>query len=59
MPNYDDPAVEESWCSHQRAQVAAYLANEKLAHGEIGEWPAWHIAPIVAVWAIESKKRPG
>lgn len=59
MPDYDDPAVEEKWCADQRTQVAAYLAKEKVVHGEIREWPAWHIAPIVSVWAIESKKSPG
>ncbi|HBH38930.1 MAG TPA: hypothetical protein DDX06_11185 [Curvibacter sp.] len=59
MPDYDDPAVEERWCAERRAEVAAYLAREKVVHGEIGEWPAWHIAPIASIWAIESKKSPG
>jgi hypothetical protein len=59
MPDYDDPAIEAEWCADQRTEVAAYLAEEELVHGEIGEWPAWHIAPIVSVWAIESKKSPG
>ena len=27
--------------------------------GEVGEWPAWHIAPYVSVWAIESVIAPG
>jgi hypothetical protein len=58
MPDYDDPAVEEQWCEARRAQVAAYLEREGVAHGRIGEWPAWHVAPLVSVWAIESKKRP-
>ena len=59
MPDYDDPAVEEKWCADQKAQVAAYLAREGVVHGKVGEWPAWHIAPIASVWAIESKKSPG
>jgi hypothetical protein len=25
----------------------------------VGEVPAWHVAPIVSVWAIESLERPG
>ncbi len=59
MPDYDDPAVEEKWCADQKAQVTAYLVREGVVHGQIGEWPAWHIAPIASVWAIESKKSPG
>jgi hypothetical protein len=58
LPNYDDPAVEEHWCNERRAEVAAYLKREAVTHGRIGEWPAWHIAPYVSIWAIESAKRP-
>ena len=57
-PNYDDPAVEEKWCSERRTEVAAYLKREGVTHGSIGEWPAWHIAPYVSIWAIESAQRP-
>lgn len=58
MPDYEDPAVEEQWCEARRAQVVAYLEREGVVHGRIGEWPAWHVAPYVSVWAIESQKRP-
>ncbi len=44
-PNYDDPAIEEQWCSERRAQVIEYLEREKVSHGEVGEWPAWHVVP--------------
>jgi hypothetical protein len=27
-------------------------------YGRIGEWPAWHVAPYVSIWAIESVARP-
>ena len=57
--NYDDPKVEERWCSERRNEVAAYLVQEGIAHGQIGEWPAWHLAPHVSVWAIESRVNPG
>jgi hypothetical protein len=56
LPNCDDPAVEERWCNERRAQVADYLKREGVTHGRIGEWPAWHTAPYVSVWAIESAK---
>jgi hypothetical protein len=56
--DYDDPAVEERWCNEQRVNVANYLASQKVKHGHIGDWPAWHIAPYVSIWAIESLARP-
>ena len=59
MRDYDDPAVEEQWCEDRRAQVTAYLHGEGVQHGGVGEWPAWHVAPYVSIWAIQSKRRPG
>jgi hypothetical protein len=59
MSDYDDPAVEEAWCQDRRAEVSKHLQREGVDHGRIGEWPAWHIAPYVSVWAIESITRPG
>lgn len=56
--NDDDPAVDEHWCEERRAEVTAYLQREGVEHGGVGESPAWHVAPHVSVWAIESKKRP-
>lgn len=56
--DYDDPMVEEQWCQERRAQVEDYLLHEGVEHGRIGEWPAWHLAPYVSVWAVESKARP-
>ena len=58
MPDYDDPEIEEQWCQERRAQVEEYLRRESVDHGRIGEWPAWHVAPYVSVWAVESKSRP-
>jgi hypothetical protein len=59
VPDYDDAAVEEQWCEERRADVTAYLQRQGVEHGRVGEWPAWHVAPYVSVWAIESKKSPG
>jgi len=58
MTDYDDPAVEEQWCNERRAHVIGYLKAQCVEHGRVGEWPAWHVAPYVSVWAIESKKAP-
>jgi hypothetical protein len=57
--DYDDPNDQGRWCSERQAEVAAYLQREGVAHGRIGEWPAWHIAPYASIWAIESKSNPG
>lgn len=60
MPDYDDEQVEEAWCFEQRDTVRRYLAGQQgLKHGEIGEWPAWHIAPIISIWVVESLAKPG
>jgi hypothetical protein len=57
-PDYDDPDVEERWCDAQRAIVGDYLRSQQVEHGRIGDWPAWHVAPYVSIWAIESVARP-
>ncbi|HEY2658221.1 MAG TPA: DUF4826 family protein [Caulobacteraceae bacterium] len=56
-----DPTDEEegTWCDERRADVAQYLRNQGLQHGEIGEVAAWFVAPHISVWAIESLKSPG
>ncbi|HEY5741179.1 MAG TPA: DUF4826 family protein [Terrimicrobiaceae bacterium] len=56
--NYDDPAIEERWCGERRAQVVEYLQRQGVTHGGVGQWRAWHIAPYVSIWAIESAARP-
>lgn len=50
---------EEQWCAEQRENVVRYLATEELQHGEIGDWPAWHVFPYISIWAIESSQHPG
>jgi hypothetical protein len=52
-------AEEEDWCEERRVAVEAYLVGEGVTHGGVGEWPAWHLAPFVSVWAVESPKNPG
>ena len=58
MPDYNNRAIEEQWVEARRTEVTAYLQREGVEHGRVGEWPAWHVAPYVSVWAIESKARP-
>ena len=57
--DYDDPKIEERWCNERRSELTEYLQQEGVVHGKVGEWPAWHIAPYVSIWAVESKSSPG
>lgn len=57
--NYDDAETEEKWCEEQKAIVTDYLHSQGLVHGRVGDWPAWHVAPYVSIWAVESFKKPG
>lgn len=52
--DFEDPKVEEDWCEQQREHVAWFIGQQPIQPGRIGEWPAFHIAPHVAIWAIES-----
>ena len=52
-------AADEVWCDGERSRVIAYLSREGVVHGKVGDWPAWHVWPYVAVWAVESVKSPG
>jgi hypothetical protein len=57
-----DPAAEatddDAWCAARGAEVAQCLARRAVAHGRIGEHPAWHVRPYASVWAVESAHRP-
>lgn len=50
---------EDAWVTEQRGAVLRYLEREGIQHGEVSEWPAWHLLPYLAVWAIESFAAPG
>ena len=57
--DWDNPAVEERWCGQRRQVLTEYLAREDVNHGKVGDWPAWHVAPYVSLWAVESLIAPG
>lgn len=50
---------EAAWVEEQRDSVARYLRGENVPYREIGEWPAFHVQPIIAIFAIESAENPG
>src|SRR5262245_41915190 len=45
---------DDRWCQNRRAEVARYLRGEQVLHGRSSAKPVWHLAPYVALWAIES-----
>jgi hypothetical protein len=57
-PDYEDEAVADLWCEEMRAEVLVYLEEEECTHGGVGEWPAWHVAPYVSIWAIAQTQNP-
>ncbi len=57
--NAEERRKEAEWCAEGRKTVVTYLHRELPAFGEVGAWPAWHVAPYVSVWAVESVVRPG
>ena len=57
--DYEDSIIEEQWCEERRVAVSTYLKSHGVKHGQISEWPAWHVAPYVSIWAVESDLRSG
>lgn len=57
--DWDDEVSIERWCNEQRENAARYLSEQPVRFGALGEWPAWHVAPYVSVWAVESVASPG
>ncbi len=49
----------EDWVKQQRKIVIAYLMNECIDNPNVGEWPAFEVAPHFAIWAVESKRIKG
>ncbi len=52
------PDADLAWCDARRADVEAHLQTVGLAHGRIGEAPAFYAVPYASLWAVESKDRP-
>jgi len=48
-----------AWNSAKRAQVVLYLEEQGIPSPEVGEWPAFEVAPHFGIWCVESKKQCG
>ena len=61
MDNHDELEYEKeaAWVASEREKVISYLVTQKCAHAGVGEWPAFHIDPYIALWAIQSPSHPG
>lgn len=57
--DWDDEENIERWSAEQRGTVRAYLDRQPVKFGALGDGPAWHVAPYVSVWAVESVAEPG
>jgi hypothetical protein len=58
MPDYNEEQ-EEAWVADERNKVVAYLVQQRVEHLGVGEWPAFHLQPYLAIWVVQSKKCPG
>ena len=50
---------EDQWIADQRRDVVHYLAAEGVEHGGVGEDPAFHVHPYLALWAVQSRRSAG
>ncbi len=54
-----EDAKEEAWCAAEREKVMVYLQTQNCHHAGVGERPAFHIDPYIALWAVQSPTHPG
>ncbi|MDJ0613501.1 MAG: DUF4826 family protein [Rhizobiaceae bacterium] len=47
------------WVGQQRENVETYLQGHGIDTPNVGEWPAFEVAPYFAIWAVESQRLPG
>ncbi len=50
---------QQAWIKAQRRAVVRYLRRERVDHLGVGDYPAFHVHPYFALWAVQSKKAPG
>lgn len=50
---------ERDWLEEQRERAVEYLKRENVDHLGVGDYPAFHVFPYLALWVVQSKTRPG
>jgi hypothetical protein len=53
------PDDENSWIEAERKHAEEYLREQSVEHLGVGEYPAFHVHPYLALWAVQSKRSPG
>lgn len=48
-----------AWNSSMRARVFPYLETQGISSPQVGDWPAFEMAPHFGIWCVESKKQKG
>lgn len=48
-----------TWNVMRRAEVIAYLESHGISSPQVGEWPAFEVAPHFGIWCVESQKQKG
>jgi hypothetical protein len=51
-PGAATQSEDERWFALCQEKVVAHLKLERRKHGALADWPAWHVAPIVSLWAV-------
>ena len=59
MSKVTEQLSEDEWVAIEREKVISYLVQQGCEHGGVAEWPAFHLDPYLALWAVQSAKAPG
>ena len=47
------------WNSSKRAEAISYLETQGITSPQVGNWPAFDVAPHFGIWCVASKKLKG
>ena len=48
-----------AWNSSMRERAISYLKAQGIDSPQVGDWPAFDVAPEFGIWCVESKKQEG
>lgn len=49
----------QNWNAKMRGLAISYLENQGIKSPQIGDWPAFEVAPKFGIWCVESQKVKG
>src|SRR4051794_20871401 len=52
------PRDEDIWIEAERKHAEEYLREQQVEHQGVGEYPAFHVHPYFALWAVQSGRSP-